>query len=270
MATNGRELALAEPNAPAVRTLTPVDIELVRRLVARLGHDGFLDDFALACETLSGAEQVTAFFAEAGRVRCVLAHRPSAPELVEDLCAHYERIYFRRDQLLAHHASGAGDFVAASVDMAEIRDAAYRDRLFAAARLGGKIALIASADGRTVYVNLYFAEPRQSEQALATLDAHGPLLTQCLLKHDALTGGYVRPGAARQKVDAFLRQRFPNLSRREAQISALIACGLSVEAIAAETGVAAASIVTFRRRAYAKMGVASRAELFALCAGLAL
>jgi DNA-binding CsgD family transcriptional regulator len=254
----------------AARAFIPIDVELVRGLVARLGHDGFLDAFALACEALSGAEQVTAFFAEAGRVRCVLAHRPSAPELVEDLCAHYERIYYSRDELLAHHARGGEDYAAVPVASVEIADGAYRDRLFAAARLGGKIALIASANGRIVYVNLYFAQPEASAAALPTLDAHGPLLTQLLMKHDALTGGYVRPGAARQKVDAFLRQRFPALSQREAQIAALIACGLSVEAIAAEAGVASASIVTFRRRGYAKMGIASRAELFALCAGLAL
>jgi DNA-binding CsgD family transcriptional regulator len=261
---------LAETTSAAVRSVTPVDVELVRRLVSRLGHDGFLDDFALACEALSGAEQVTAFFAEDGRVRCVLAHRPSAPELVEDLCAHYERIYFQRDELLARHAEAGGDFVAASVASAEIADDAYRARLFAAARLGGKIALIANEEGRTVYVNLYFREPEDSARALGSLNAHGAILTQCLLKHDSLTGGFVRPGAARQKVDAFLRQRFAALSQREAQIAALIACGLSVEAIAAETGVAQASVITFRRRGYSKMGIASRAELFALCAGLAL
>jgi DNA-binding NarL/FixJ family response regulator len=71
-------------------------------------------------------------------------------------------------------------------------------------------------------------------------------------------------------VRRFLVDRFPALSAREAQVAAAICCGLSTEAIALELTLARSSIVTLRRRAYRKMAIGSRGELFAAVAGLSL
>jgi len=65
-------------------------------------------------------------------------------------------------------------------------------------------------------------------------------------------------------------QRFaglcPSLSRRERQVCARAAIGMSIEAAAIDLGVAQTSVRTYRKRAYARLGVTSPLELLALVA----
>lgn len=241
------------------------------RLIAALGQADFMDEFARQCAAIYRAKQVTAFFLEHGKVRCALAHRPSQPDLVEDLCRTYTR-QFERDPLLKAHLDAPQEFIAAGLMTDDIPDAAYRERFFASADLAGKLALISRRRDRLLYVNIYFDDPAacMAANAAAPLDDTGRILAETVHKHDLLTGGDFRAGAARSRVETFLRQRFPALSPREAQVCALIVCGYSAEAIALDLGCSVQTIVTFRRRAYAKMGLTSRSELFAHCAGLAM
>jgi DNA-binding CsgD family transcriptional regulator len=55
------------------------------------------------------------------------------------------------------------------------------------------------------------------------------------------------------------------LTRREAEVVSRIVMGLRTEAIASDLKIKAATVITFRKRAYAKLGVARQAELFARC-----
>jgi len=55
------------------------------------------------------------------------------------------------------------------------------------------------------------------------------------------------------------------LTRREAEVVSRIVMGMRTDAIASELGIKAATVITFRKRAYAKLGVGRQAELFARC-----
>ncbi|NLH83065.1 MAG: helix-turn-helix transcriptional regulator [Phyllobacteriaceae bacterium] len=241
------------------------------RLVAVLGHAGFMDDFARECAALYGADQVTAFVVEQGRTRCVLAHRPGEPRLVQSLVRAYTRGFVERDPLLGLHLERGEDFVAAGLASADIGDDAYRHRLFRDVGLASKIAILSRHDRRALYVNLYFRErDGAGETAIDRLAATGRMFAACVHKHEALIGGAFRAGTARARAEAFLAERFPTLSARERQVAAAIACGLSVEAIALDLDLAASSVITFRRRVYAKLAIGGRGELFAQVAGLAM
>jgi DNA-binding CsgD family transcriptional regulator len=69
---------------------------------------------------------------------------------------------------------------------------------------------------------------------------------------------------------AMLEQRFaachPGLTLRERQVCARAAAGLSVAASAQDLGIAGTSVVTYRQRAYRRLGVASSLELCRLVA----
>ena len=56
-----------------------------------------------------------------------------------------------------------------------------------------------------------------------------------------------------------------SLTMRERAVVARIVLGMNTDAIARELAIKATTVVTFRKRAYAKLCVASRSELFALC-----
>jgi DNA-binding CsgD family transcriptional regulator len=55
------------------------------------------------------------------------------------------------------------------------------------------------------------------------------------------------------------------LTRREAEVVSRIVMGMRTEAIAGDLKIKAATVITFRKRAYAKLGVGRQAELFARC-----
>lgn len=63
------------------------------------------------------------------------------------------------------------------------------------------------------------------------------------------------------RASALLKARTTKLSEREQQVVARIACGITNDGIAADLGVAPATVLTLRRRAYAKLGINSCVEL---------
>lgn len=65
-------------------------------------------------------------------------------------------------------------------------------------------------------------------------------------------------------VETRFRQDFPQLTDRERQVCARAAVGMSVEATALDLGIARTSVLTYRRRAYSRLGVNSPYGLAAL------
>lgn len=258
--------ALAVAGAPPLR---PEFDQALGDLVLALGEPEFADRFAQACADQCAADQVTAFILDDKGARCVLAHRPSDPDLVESLCQKYTSAYIARDPLLETPA-GDGDFETRRLTASEIVDRSYRNRLFRDVGLAGKISAIARWSRRTLYINLYFREAGRArmEAALDNLAARGPVLMSCLQKHDRLIGGALGAQAGRPRAEAYLEKRFPSLSQREIQTCALILCGCTIDGVARALNVSPTTAVTFRKRAYAKLSIGSRGELFDRCVGL--
>ncbi|HYF17536.1 MAG TPA: LuxR C-terminal-related transcriptional regulator, partial [Ramlibacter sp.] len=81
-----------------------------------------------------------------------------------------------------------------------------------------------------------------------------PLLRQA--HRTALCSGAPPDGDRASRIaraEATLRRKAPELSAREAAVCARIACGTSADGIAAELDVAPSTVVTLRKRAYAKL-----------------
>lgn len=262
--------ALSEHALNAPQPRRPIRSDLVCRLISLLGRDDFDDAFGGTCVRLSGADQVTAFAMDGGHVRCLLAHRPQQDELAVRLCRQYTTRYFARDAFLMSCLSADVLFAARPISGHEIGDDAYRNRLFAKAGLASKFSVLQKRNGRLVYLNFYFRTDAADrlEGAYATLRDHGELLVEALGKHDALSGGLFRERSGKHRIEALLRERFPVLSPREVEACARIVTGHSTQGIALELGLSMATVTTFRKRAYAKLGISSQNELFAHCAGV--
>jgi len=69
-----------------------------------------------------------------------------------------------------------------------------------------------------------------------------------------------------EQLEERFARRWPALTPRERQVCARAAIGLSVEATAIDLGIAKTSVVTFRQRAYRRLGVTSPFELCGLVA----
>ena len=131
-------------------------------------------------------------------------------------------------------------------------DAAYRREFFEQAGVGDKVAVLNRSGGMRACVNFYVAPGR------TPFDAQGEpgravwsLLAQTYLTHVLLDPGIHGLGP------------LGVLSEKERQVCSGILQGGKIERIAAECGIAASTAITYRRRAYEKLGISSRGALFA-------
>jgi hypothetical protein len=100
---------------------------------------------------------------------------------------------------------------------------------------------------RFFYVNFYFG-PGVKGDAADLSDGHHVLRAELLHKLDALAGTRIGKGTRGK----YVRSRYPDLSPRQAQVCALIACGYSAAAIVLELGIGDETVVTVREAQLSK------------------
>jgi DNA-binding CsgD family transcriptional regulator len=100
---------------------------------------------------------------------------------------------------------------------------------------------------------------------LAWIGGYYALAMPLIDRHRQLVGEVVEGRVQRivELEDRFAR-RFPALTERERQVCARAAIGMSIEGASLDLGVAASSVLTYRKRAYRRLGVGSANELAAL------
>jgi DNA-binding CsgD family transcriptional regulator len=150
---------------------------------------------------------------------------------------------------------------------AEVEDAAFRQQYFD--DMGDEEELsIVGGRGSTelLYIGFFGHHFTDAETRFATEQA--PMILALLQKHRELRQslGYHVPAAPPSR-DAALRGALTDnpagLTQREVEVCAQIMRGLSADAIASQLGISAHTVVTHRKRAYAKLCISSQAELFA-------
>ena len=196
----------------------------------------------LALVAQSGARQVMIFALDRD-AHCLLSWNFAARSLGEALAESYLDGWHRKDPLrpmLERLAVGQRRVV--HVGLETRMQAAYRERFFTAPGLSGKTAVLVATPQHRLVVNLYEAGTR-IDPDLAELIAD-------------LAARHYDSGARPDPLAA--------LSEREREVCEGILQGRKAEAIAAEMGLSAATVVTYRKRAYHKLGIASRGALFAL------
>ncbi len=200
------------------------------------------------------------------------SERIAAPELVEghaapgvanvtrDCFVHYRRCFWRQDlgTRIAHQVGQAGgDGVAAlHVQAREIELESWRHEIYDRAHLVARLSFFyAPLQGSAFAINLY-REQSHGGFAPAEIDrlrGVAPLRRQTL-RTALCTAAPARPRDQRlDRALAMLRRKVPELSARELAVCARIAVGTSAEGIAAELDVAPSTVVTLRKRAYAKL-----------------
>ncbi|WP_312028319.1 helix-turn-helix transcriptional regulator [Aquabacterium sp. J223] len=139
----------------------------------------------------------------------------------------------------------------------------WRETIFERERLAGRMSILFAGHAHNAYAFNVYRDAGAGAfdgDELQRFVAAAPLLRAALLPqldwlHPAATGQRVEQAEGR------LAERAPALSPREREVAARIACGMSNDGIAADLGVAPATVLTLRKRAYAKVGLHSRLQL---------
>jgi DNA-binding CsgD family transcriptional regulator len=233
--------------------------------VSAAGSARFAEALRAALSAIAPVDHMTALLLDEGEAPRAIAvasalDRSAARSLTRDYVARHHlqdpilrdflRLRRRRPVLRRH-------------DPAQLPSRAYAERFFGQSGIVDKVAMLWREATGCFYVNLY--RTRRG-------GAFAPAEVRRLELAMPMVQGLVRLHAARLRLShggalpiaATLHER---LTPRELAVVAGILRGQAAEGIALELGVALSSVVTFRKRAYAKLGIAGRAELFGLALG---
>ncbi|SMC87349.1 helix-turn-helix transcriptional regulator [Rhizobium sp. RU36D] len=247
-------------------------------LTDALGEPDFPDRYFLTMRLLAKADLCSAFKVEEdGTLSYLFARGDHAgiPGFAERASLDYARRYWQRDlatrQLLqATHPPGRVQVLRQAWN--GIRDPEYRRDCYERADVLERLTLYHQGDPRIV-AGLY--RVRESGPfplpAVERIEALAPLIMAILAKHLRLVNARqpvpLHP-PLRQIADRLLQSGYA-LSAREAEVSAGLLLGRTHREISERIGLAPSSIVTYRQRAYRKLGVRDQRGLEAIYQGIA-
>jgi DNA-binding CsgD family transcriptional regulator len=145
----------------------------------------------------------------------------------------------------------------------EIENIEYRRDCYRSVDLIDRFSLIKALGNEVIRINFYrkTSNGRFDEADLAVIPTLADLAITAIGKHDALCV----PPAPADQFDRYCRRLAlgaPRLSSREIQVCAHIVLGLRSEDIAHKLGLSVNTILSHRRRAYARLKISSQNELF--------
>lgn len=240
-------------------TMAPADA-WVAPAIGQLGGDAFHISLLQGLHAALGVDHLSYLrYDRAGRICQAASASLHDQMLIESTTDLYVNRLYERDPhytLLCNdgHAAGLTVRVLATAP-AGIRDAEYRRLLFEKPGFVGKLSLLGNWGDGTSYLNLYFSRqaPARSRSA-AVLQRHGATLISLAHRHAQIA--VAASALPTDPLDA--------LSPRECEIARLLREGLTVKQTAARLGLSPATVVTYKQRAYEKLGVANLKQFLAL------
>ena len=247
--------------------LSPAIDRSYERLLASLGNGDFGATVRGCVDALTaGATRIYLFEATTPEDDALRYYHcePQIAGLLPAYAEHYKRLDPVRD--IYGSAERHGAMAMQRVRPADIGSSAFRRRFFDEPGIVERVSIVQRGKDGWRGMNLV-RNAREGPFSDRELDIIAGL-ARLALPMLPLVSGNLRLGAGLSA--AQLEQRFAarcgRLTQRERQVCARATLGMSVEATAIELGIAKTSVVTFRQRAYRRLGVTSAFELFGLVA----
>lgn len=229
-----------------------------------MGTDAFGTTVRDSILSLTAGAQRIYLFEASNRENSSLHYYFGESKLIE-LFPAYQRWYLPQDPIgdAFSAAPRCNDVALQRVRPADIESRTFRRRFFDEAGIVERISIVQRcSDGwRGLNVARHSSVGYCTDTELSSMVGLAYLVLPMLpLNRSSTTPAH--PTAA-QLEDRFA-DRCPGLTARERQVCARAALGLSVEATARQLDIAKTSVLTYRQRAYQRLGVNSPAELGAL------
>ncbi len=228
------------------------------QLLSALGEASFFEPFLNWLHQELGADQCMIFFCADGEKVSTLLFKDfikdaSGKNLAESYVT--ERRYLEDPNFPLFKSSQPREVsLIRYADLIREMGPNYRKRYFDEPGFQDKLSVIYGSEAGNFYINLYrrasdFDQVIPADQQQAV----GQLLGLLVSKHYQMDQSQLSQGPL-----AFL-------SERERQVCEAVLQGKKSEAVAHELNIAPSSVITYRKRAYEKLGISSRSQLFALC-----
>lgn len=258
----GTSLArMSDPTSLATSGVSPASliVDAVGRCLSVVGLDEFITRFTKIA-ALIGAGQLTAFAYDESKASCLISRNLLIEEDNPTLAAIYVDGWYHQDPLFGQVMAlpDGTTSVQRLEDLLPAISDEYYEIFFGKAGWRTKISIMVAMRPLRMVLNLYFGG-KGGDSLIKHLD---PLA----LSLYALIGTTLASHFTRSKPLGFPIP-LAVLSERERQVCIGMLEGKKAEIIAEEIGIGPTSVVTYRQRAYQKLGISSRGQLFSICRG---
>lgn len=236
-------------------------------LLAALGTQDFGPAVRDTVERLAGGARRLYLYEARGR-RDTQLHYFACEPGIETRFSAYSQMYLELDPLAeAFRATPRpGDMAIQRIGPADIASASFRRAFFDQPGIVERLSIVQRGADSWRGINLarHASQGRFSDAELDLLVALAGFVLPMLPFNRAQRP----PGRALSagQVEARFSALYPALPRREREVCARAALGMSVEATALDLGIGKTSVLTYRQRAYRRLGVGNPVELGALVA----
>lgn len=249
------------------RVLSPATIFLPE-IIDHLGDDDFDHLLIAFLNAAVGAEHCTVFRLDGETPYGVVAVSHDGSDTARRQSSLYLKSYWRQDTVLAEaqrnvrlatpslHRTGVSD----------LKDRHYSAVMYGAAHVGERILVCGGSPGSRFGVSILRPEEKgnATEEELYDLAAISKTLVALVSKHVALIDSRSDLSLALtsiEHIEAVFCAATVKLPRREAEVCARTVLGVSTAGISAELAIGEETVMTYRKRAYQRLGIATQREL---------
>ena len=238
---------------------------IYEKLLAAIGTEEFGTTVRDSVMAVTGAARRIYLYETSGRIESSLQYYYCEPSLV-DLLPLYTKSYLTLDPIQEAYraAPHSSDIACQRIRPADIASAGFRRRFFEDPGIIERVSIVQRGADAWRGLNVvrhqsdgYFSD----DEVTALINLAWLALPMLPLNRS----GAVSPRqlSVSQLEDRFC-SRFPVLTRRERQVCARAAIGMTVEATALDLEIGKTSVLTYRQRAYARLNVTSPYQLCSL------
>jgi DNA-binding CsgD family transcriptional regulator len=144
----------------------------------------------------------------------------------------------------------------------------HRKKVYEAHGVAERVSVAQTQDDGGVFAINFYRHGHQrafSDAALDSFNALAPALLALVHKHMAMSPPYgaLAANASAHDMETRLRSLCPALTGRERAVCVRLLQGMTQDGIASDLGIALPTVKTYRNRAFARLGIHFRNELFA-------
>jgi DNA-binding CsgD family transcriptional regulator len=239
------------------------DAELQAGIVDALGTPEFGPALLHALGAMAGVEEIFAFRrTDDGALPAVILSAGAGSQ-AGGRAEAYRRHYFRFDPLNAVFQAVDRGGLCLRVRPDDIADRDYRRDCYARPGFVEKLSILRPGRGGWTTLSLFRHGGAFSDGEAQGLRAFGRLLLPLIEAHSRAFGADQPSSGSAAAVEARLNGLYPALTGRERAVCARTVIGMTAEGIGLDLGIRPTSVLTYRRRAYERLGISTALQLAA-------
>jgi DNA-binding CsgD family transcriptional regulator len=249
--------------------MSPAALRHLPDMIAALGTAHFGRELIGLLNEIFGAEHCTFFrFDPRGPREVIAVSRDGTDTAHRQFELYISGAYWRGDPSIAEalRTIGSAGLSLYRTDIRAMPEGDFRERLYERTQIRERVLLCGATADMTIGLSILRPQERgiASDAELSELGALSGTLIALLGKHAGMIDSRADFSLALtslEEIEATLEDSGLQLPKREAEVCARILYGISTAGIALGLGIGEETVMTYRKRAYHRLGIGTQREL---------